>query len=186
MDQPQGIYQAASDERRRGCRIQSLVPRYVPTESWTPLKPRTTRPRMAQLCCPSLRRRGDLVNLLHPHQSLMAQVWEAHWTFLNTDGNLVWGPDPYLTDLGESQAASVYQAWLREYQYGAPINPNEMKWYVSPMTRACQTMIGSFGRFLPGVEGRPGAAPEIWEDWREVYGSHTCDKRSTRVSPPTY
>lgn len=42
-------------------------------------------------------------------------------------------------------------------------------------------MVGSFGRFLPGVEGRPGVAPEIWEDWREIYGSHTCDKRSTKV-----
>jgi hypothetical protein len=43
-------------------------------------------------------------------------------------------------------------------------------------------MVGSFGRFLPGVEGREGVAPEIWEDWREVYGSHTCDKRSSKVS----
>jgi hypothetical protein len=43
-------------------------------------------------------------------------------------------------------------------------------------------MVGSFGRFLPGVEGRAGSAPEIWEDWREVTGSHTCDKRSTKVS----
>ena len=42
-------------------------------------------------------------------------------------------------------------------------------------------MVGSFGRFLPGVEGRAGSAPEIWEDWREVTGSHTCDKRSTKV-----
>jgi hypothetical protein len=32
MDQPQGIYQAPSDERRRGYRIQSLVPRYVSIE----------------------------------------------------------------------------------------------------------------------------------------------------------
>lgn len=124
------------------------------------------------------------VSLLRPYSTIWTdfQDWDAHWTFENTDGNLVWGPDPYLTGLGESQAAAVYQAWLREFQYGAPITSNEMKWYVSPMTRACQTMVGSFGRFLPGVEGREGVAPEIWEDWREVYGSHTCDKRSPKVS----
>lgn len=101
-----------------------------------------------------------------------------------TDGNLTWGPDPGLTPLGQSQAMVVYQTWLREAKHGAPVStPGEMKWFVSPMYRACQTMIGSFGKFLPGTEGREGAAPEIWEDWREVYGSHTCDQRSAKVSP---
>jgi hypothetical protein len=38
-------------------------------------------------------------------------------------------------------------------------------------------MLESFGELLTGI-------PEVWEDWREIYGSHTCDKRSTRVSPP--
>lgn len=77
----------------------------------------------------------------------------------------------------------MYQTWLREAPLGAPITAQEMKWYVSPMHRACQTMVGSFGKYLPGVEGRAGVAPEIWEDWREIYGSHTCDKRSTKVCP---
>ena len=46
--------------------------------------------------------------------------------------------------------------------------------YVSPLTRAGQTMLLSFGELLTGT-------PEVWEDWREIYGSHTCDKRSTKV-----
>lgn len=35
-------------------------------------------------------------------------------------------------------------------------------------------MVNSWGDML-GV-------PECWEDFREIYGSHTCDKRSPKVS----
>ena len=57
-----------------------------------------------------------------------------------------------------------------------------MKWYVSPLLRTGQTLLESFGELLGD------ARPEVWEDWREIYGSHTCDKRSPRVSPlsPTF
>lgn len=36
-------------------------------------------------------------------------------------------------------------------------------------------MVESWGEMLTGV-------PEVWEDWREIVGGHTCDKRSSRVS----
>lgn len=50
-----------------------------------------------------------------------------------------------------------------------------MRWYASPMTRAGQTLLHSWGDLLVGT-------PEVWEDWREIYGSHTCDERSTKLT----
>ncbi|RXK38098.1 phosphoglycerate mutase [Tremella mesenterica] len=101
-----------------------------------------------------------------------AEAWEAHWTFITGDGVLNWGPDPELTPLGVSQARAIQKAWKREKPLGAPVSHEEMRWYVSPLTRTGQTMIESWGDLL-GV-------PEVWEDWREIYGSHTCDKRSSK------
>jgi broad specificity phosphatase PhoE len=88
---------------------------------------------------------------------------------------LTWGPDPELTKLGIAQAEAVQKCWRAQAPLGAPISKDEMKWYVSPLTRTAQTMLHSWGDLLAGT-------PEVWEDWREVYGSHTCDKRRSRVS----
>jgi hypothetical protein len=53
-----------------------------------------------------------------------------------------------------------------------------MRWYCSPLTRTGETLLESWGEeVLQGVDG-----PEVWEDWREIIGSHTCDKRSSKVS----
>ena len=76
-----------------------------------------------------------------------------------------------------AQARAIHRAWRREAPLGAPIDPSEMRWFVSPLTRTGQTMLESWGELLKGT-------PEVWEDWREIYGSHTCDQRSSRVSPP--
>lgn len=103
------------------------------------------------------------------------QKWEEYWTYLNNDDQITWGPDPELTPLGKSQAQAVNRCWVAEAPLGAPIKSEEMRWYVSPMIRTGQTLEESWGALL-------GRAPEVWEDWREVYGGHTCDKRSTKVS----
>lgn len=92
----------------------------------------------------------------------------------NGDGEIIWGPDPELTPLGISQAQAVHRCWLSEAPLGAPITADEMRWFASPFTRACQTLEYSWGDMLAGT-------PEIWEDFREIYGCHTCDKRSTKV-----
>lgn len=102
------------------------------------------------------------------------QKWEEYWTYLYNDDEITWGPDPELTPLGKSQAQAINRCWAAEAPLGAPIKPDEMIWYVSPFTRTGQTLEESWGALL-------GRAPEVWEDWREVYGGHTCDKRSTRV-----
>ncbi|WVQ78784.1 hypothetical protein IAT38_000875 [Cryptococcus sp. DSM 104549] len=100
-------------------------------------------------------------------------VWEAQWTYLFTDGEILWGPDPELTPLGIKQAQAIHECWKKEKAAGAPIRGDEMKWYVSPFTRAGQTLLGSWGDMMEGT-------PEVWEDWREIYGEHTCDQRSTK------
>lgn len=100
--------------------------------------------------------------------------WEEYWTYLNNDDQITWGPDPELTPLGKSQAQAVNRCWVAEAPLGAPIKSEEMRWYVSPMIRTGQTLEESWGALL-------GRAPEVWEDWREVYGGHTCDKRSTKT-----
>ncbi|OWZ31903.1 phosphoglycerate mutase [Cryptococcus neoformans] len=100
-------------------------------------------------------------------------TWEEYWTYLNNDDQITWGPDPELTPLGKSQAQAVNRCWVAEAPLGAPIKSEEMRWYVSPMIRTGQTLEESWGTLL-------GRAPEVWEDWREVYGGHTCDKRSPK------
>ena len=104
-----------------------------------------------------------------------SQAWDTRWAFLTGDDEITWGPDAELTPLGVSQTQAIRKCWQTEAVYRAPITKDEMKWYVSPMTRTGQTILGSWGDLLVGT-------PEVCEDWREIYGSHTCDKRSTRVS----
>ncbi|ORY22492.1 histidine phosphatase superfamily [Naematelia encephala] len=99
--------------------------------------------------------------------------WEEKWTFLNGDGEITWGPDPDLTPLGVSQARAIQACWKSQLPFNPPIKASEMHWLVSPLTRTGQTLLESWGELL-------GGTPEIWEDWREIYGSHTCDKRSSK------
>lgn len=91
------------------------------------------------------------------------------------NGTLTWGPDPALTTLGQNQAKAINKCWLQEAPFGPPITKEEMRWFVSPFTRAAETMEYSWGELLVGE-------PEVWEDFREVYGSHTCDQRRSKVS----
>jgi broad specificity phosphatase PhoE len=88
---------------------------------------------------------------------------------------MTWGPDPELTPLGISQAQAVHRCWHEQAPLGAPITADEMRWYVSPLTRTGQTLLLTWGEMLAGT-------PECWEDWREIYGCHTCDKRSSKAS----
>ncbi|EJT46043.1 hypothetical protein A1Q1_05425 [Trichosporon asahii var. asahii CBS 2479] len=96
------------------------------------------------------------------------QKWESEMAFVNGDGEFTWGPDPSLTPLGHDQTKAVGAAWKREAAAGAPVD--KIRFFTSPLQRTCQTMINSWGDML--------GPPETWEDFREIYGSHTCDKRS--------
>ena len=79
-----------------------------------------------------------------------------------------------MTKTGVAQAQAIQACWKEQAPLGAPIRKDQIRWYVSPLTRTGQTMQESWGELLTGV-------PEVWEDWREVYGSHTCDQRRTKV-----
>ena len=74
----------------------------------------------------------------------------------------MWGPDPDLTPVGEGQAQSAKDAWMRERQEGIPL-PEAM--YCSPFRRAIRTCLITFGGWLlQDVHGSPnGARPIIVE-----------------------
>ncbi|KAI0314974.1 phosphoglycerate mutase [Amylostereum chailletii] len=101
------------------------------------------------------------------------EAWDAHWSKLTGDGEIVWGPDPYLTSLGETQARDANKAWKREKANGIPLPET---FYCSPMRRALHTYQLTWEDIVPPSAGNP----MILENCREVYGEHTCDQRRTR------
>ena len=58
-------------------------------------------------------------------------------------GELVWGPDPLLTHLGELQAEEAHAAWKAELPFGIP---TPQKCFVSPHRRALDTWKITFDR----------------------------------------
>ncbi|KAJ6616344.1 histidine phosphatase superfamily [Mycena sp. CBHHK59/15] len=99
-------------------------------------------------------------------------AWDDYWAMLNGDGELTWGPDPELTELGKEQAASVNELWKAELAFNIPL---PQKLYCSPMTRAMQTNEITFNGILTHESQRV----VVVENCREEYGEHTCDKRTT-------
>src|SRR5258706_8370561 len=132
------------------------------------------------------------------------EAWDNFKAKEFADDEFVWGPDPDLTPLGEEQAQSVKDAWIRERQAGIPL-PEAM--YCSPFHRAIRTCHISFGGwFLPqDVHGSTnGIHPTILEvvsllpsamwffltiyilqDLRETLGVNTCDSRGPRSKKET-
>jgi len=113
------------------------------------------------------------------------KAWDDYWSKLNGDGEIVWGPDPLLTELGESQAREAHEAWLKELPNGIPVPE---KCYASPLHRALSTWNLTFSE--PGVLAEPQVL--ILENLREEYGEHTCDMRNPKsviqsnFPPPVY
>ncbi|ETW87511.1 hypothetical protein HETIRDRAFT_469614 [Heterobasidion irregulare TC 32-1] len=101
------------------------------------------------------------------------QAWDDYWSLLNGDGEMIWGPDPFLTALGEDQARNANAAWKAEVSKGIPL---PQKLYSSPMRRAMRTLVFTFDGILTATSPKP----VVIENWREEYGEHTCDKRRTR------
>lgn len=100
------------------------------------------------------------------------EEWHKKWHRLETDGEIVYAPDPQLTPLGEQQAAENHEAWLREIDLGAPI-PH--RFIVSPLQRLCRTLQITWNGL------RPRTTPvEVDELIRETIGLNLCDKRSPR------
>ncbi|KAF8630862.1 hypothetical protein AX17_005221 [Amanita inopinata Kibby_2008] len=101
------------------------------------------------------------------------KAWGEYWSKLNTDGEIQWGPDPELTELGVSQATDVRDAWKEELAFKMPL-PDKL--YCSPLTRALRTCQETFNGIIPQEEIAMRKAI-IVELCREENGVHTCDKR---------
>ena len=98
---------------------------------------------------------------------------------LNTDGEIVWGPDPHLTPKGEEQARAVNFAWKAQIQDNVPV-PRSL--YSSPLRRSADTLNITWSDILlnPSDESQQAIVPTIKENFRETIGIHTCDKRSDK------
>ncbi|KDQ22254.1 hypothetical protein PLEOSDRAFT_62372 [Pleurotus ostreatus PC15] len=99
-------------------------------------------------------------------------AWDAHWSKLDGDGEIVWGPDAELTPLGISQAQTAHNAFATEFASGLRI-PDAT--YVSPLSRALRTFEITFD----GLSDRRGKAESRKRP--EQYGVHTCDLRRSRT-----
>ncbi|KAF9484349.1 phosphoglycerate mutase [Pholiota conissans] len=101
------------------------------------------------------------------------KAWDEHWSKLDTDGELLWGPDPLLTPLGREQGGDIRAVWKKEALVGLP-PPH--KRYCSPLARALDTC----DIMLDQVFDAHPHPVLIIENCREENGVHTCDKRQTR------
>ncbi|KAG2010598.1 hypothetical protein CC2G_013411 [Coprinopsis cinerea AmutBmut pab1-1] len=115
------------------------------------------------------------------------EAWDDHWSKLNGDGEIVWGPDPLLTPTGIEQAKDVRKMWEKEISAGLGL-PSKI--YSSPLSRALRTCFITFDGLLPVEDSEGESRVLIVEDCREENGVHTCDKRNTRswiqTQFPTY
>lgn len=98
------------------------------------------------------------------------EEWITKWRFLGTDGELTWGPDADLTELGINQAKENNKVWKDQVTKGAPI-PSQF--YVSPLKRSCHTLIHTW-------QDIKISSPIVAEKLRETIGIHLCHKRSTK------
>ncbi|CAK7892531.1 hypothetical protein CAAN1_08S05490 [[Candida] anglica] len=102
------------------------------------------------------------------------EQWATKWHNMETDGEIIIGPDPMLTPLGVDQAKENNQVWKQEIDSGAPI---PSKFYVSPLQRSCRTLVGTWTGIKPEDKD---PHPLVVESLRETLGVNICDKRSPR------
>lgn len=113
------------------------------------------------------------------HSKYGNKAWNEHWSKLNGDGEIVWGPDPNLTELGISQAKENAAVWKQELVNNVSGNAKLIlptKWFVSPLSRSIDTLINTW----KDIVDLQKVNPLIQEKLRETTGIHTCDKRSPR------
>ncbi|RLV91888.1 putative phosphoglycerate mutase [Spathaspora sp. JA1] len=94
--------------------------------------------------------------------------WFSKWRYIGTDGDLVWGTDAKLTQLGIDQAVENHQAWKLQLAKGCPI---PQRFYVSPLSRSINTHNITW----------PNTTPIVVDNLRETIGVHLCHKRNTRT-----
>lgn len=95
--------------------------------------------------------------------------WNRKWCHMTGDGEVLWGPDPMLTELGINQAKENNAAWKKQISDGAPV---PSKFYVSPLQRSCHTLVYTWA----GIKSTE-IKPRVMEILRETMGVSLCDKR---------
>lgn len=108
------------------------------------------------------------------HDKYGNQAWNDYWSKINGDGEIVWGPDPELTELGQNQARENYKQWQVELENGCQLPTS---WFVSPLSRSIDTLSLTWEKIVDLNKARP----LIKENIRETIGVHTCDNRSSRT-----
>ncbi|OBA22757.1 phosphoglycerate mutase-like protein [Metschnikowia bicuspidata var. bicuspidata NRRL YB-4993] len=102
------------------------------------------------------------------------EAWDDKWYCMGTDGEVEYGPDPMLTDLGIAQAQENNRAWTREVRHHQAPIPS--KFYVSPLQRSCWTCVYTWDGLRPADR-----KPVVVEKMRETLGRNLCDKRSLKT-----
>ncbi|KAK6462396.1 phosphoglycerate mutase [Scheffersomyces coipomensis] len=113
------------------------------------------------------------------HSKYGNEDWDDHWSKLNGDGEIVWGPDPLLTELGQNQAKENNKFWKSQLINNSKKDENLIKptrFFASPLSRSIDTLIGTWDDIVKIEEIKP----LIQENLRETIGIHTCDKRSPK------
>lgn len=100
-------------------------------------------------------------------------AWNEKWYALGTDGDVTFGPDPMLTELGIAQAKENNEVWRKEIELHGGSVPS--KFYVSPLQRSCWTLKYTWDGLKPA-----STRPLIMESIRETIGKNLCDKRSSK------
>ncbi|CAE6436154.1 unnamed protein product [Rhizoctonia solani] len=127
--------------------------------------------------------------------------WINHFSKLNTDGEITWGPDAKLTPLGETQAREVNALWKKELSRPSDPVPIPTKLFSSPLARALATLDLSFKDVIPNdtnaedtagsplvVEvlrfhfnnSRSAYKRTLTQNLREALAPFTSDHRSTK------
>lgn len=107
----------------------------------------------------------NIASLKYPKEE-----WFAKWRHLGTDGEMTWGPDANLTDLGLRQAQENNLLWHQQIAKGAPV---PALFYVSPLLRSSRTLVETW-------KGIDTPQPLVVESLRETMGVHLCHKRSSK------
>lgn len=92
------------------------------------------------------------------NQNVLYQAWDDHWSKLNGDGEITWGPDAKLTPKGIEQAGLVNEMWRSEVPRGIPI-PDVV--YTSPLSRAIITADITFRGWYYPYGDEPGIDREF-------------------------
>jgi broad specificity phosphatase PhoE len=86
------------------------------------------------------------------------KAWDDHWSKLDGDGEIVWGPDAKLTPLGIEQAQAANQLWRSQVPRGIPI-PDAV--YTSPLSRSIDTADITFRGWYYAYGDEPGIQREF-------------------------